>query len=232
MKGARSDMRGTLYARIRFSAIGVAGAVGVAACSGSSGGDGGAGSASLSGTVNGATFSVASEVAALDAASTTCSAGGTSGDDGGAGSCTSTGQEVVVILTNRSDATCSAAQTQLASGNEAAFANFAELELLVANVTADVAAGTYDVVNAGSTATEGSLAKYGTTDASCASSATAQASGGSVTLTAVSASRVTGSYQLTFGTEGSFSGSFDVPICNLPDAGGNGADAGAPACLP
>jgi hypothetical protein len=225
-------MRATLSATVRFSTIGLAGVLGIAACSGSSGGDGGGGSASLTGTVNGATFSVASEVAALQAASTTCSSGGTSGDDASAGSCTNLGQAVVVILTNRSDATCAAAKSQISSGKEAIFANFAELQLLVANATADLAPGTYDVVNAGSTATEGSVAEYASTDASCAASATAEASSGTVTLTAVSSSRVTGSYQVTFGTQGTLSGSFDVPICDLPVAGGNAIDAGTPTCQP
>jgi hypothetical protein len=217
---------------IRSCTIGVAGALGIAACSGSSGGDGRGGSASLGGTVNGASFSVASEVAALQAASSTCSSGGTDGEDAGTGSCTSVGQAVIVILTNRSDATCAAAQSQLASGKEATFANFAELEILVANATADLAAGTYALVNRGSTATEGAIAEYATTNSSCASSGPDDASGGSVTLTAVNSSRVAGSYQVSFGTQGSFSGSFDVPICDLPAAGGNTADAGTPVCEP
>jgi hypothetical protein len=214
----------------RFFALGIASAACMVACGGTTTGGGG-GTGSLTGTVAGTSFAVASQVAAVEAASTSCTSGGTF-DGGQTGeTCTSSGQAVIVILTNRADLTCELAQSETASQASVGFASLDELELLVANATGDVTPGTYPIVAANSTATSGAGAMFGTTSASCATVVSAQAETGTVTLTQFGATAVSGTYDVTFGSQGSFSGSFDIPICVLPDAGTvEPSDGGPPAC--
>jgi hypothetical protein len=227
-------MTTSLSAVFRFIGLGASVVAGVAACSSSSNGNGAGGSASLSGTVGGTTFSVASSLAAIGAASTDCSSGFSV--DGGAvdagASCTSSGQAVVILLTNRSDATCAAAQSEIEANKSTAFANFDDLDLAVFTQKGDVAAGTYPVVSGSATVASGAFAQFGTTTSTCASGLIAQGTSGTVTLSQVSSSAVSGTYNVMFGTQGSFSGSFDIPICTLPDGGISSSlgDGGKPAC--
>jgi hypothetical protein len=215
---------------VRFAALGVAGALGVTACGGETstlGAAGGSGT-TVTGTVGGTSLSVASQLAAIGPESTSCSG---FGGDGGGETCTSTGQAVIVVLTNRSDATCAAAQAEATSGTSFAFANFVELALLVSNATGTVAPGTYSIVSPSSTARSGAAAIFGTTNATCASVIDSTAASGSITLTQISATDVSGTYDVSFGSEGSFSGAFDVAVCDLPDAGTvSGSGGGPPAC--
>jgi hypothetical protein len=46
----------------------------------------------------------------------------------------------------------------------------------------------------------------------------AQATSGTITVVRVGQSSVSGSYNVTFGSDGSFGGSFSVPLCGTSDA--------------
>jgi hypothetical protein len=220
-------MRTCVSILVRFAALGVACALGVNACGGETttlGAPGGSGT-TVTGTVGGTSLSVASQLAAIGPQSTSCS--GFSGDGGGQ-TCTSNGQAVIVVLTNRSDATCAAAQAEATSGGSFEFANFAELLLLVSTATGTVAPGTYSIVSPSSTVLSGAAAIFGTTNATCGTVIDSNATSGSITLTQVSATDVSGTYDVSFGSEGSFSGAFDVAICDVPDAGTGGSRGGGP----
>jgi len=226
-------MQSSLLAMVRCSAVGV---LSIAACSASSGGASG-GTGSVSGTVAGTTFTVASELAVIGPGSTSCNGSGTSTDDGGpfdAGeSCTSSGQALVVMLTNRSDATCSAALNTIASKTDYGYASYDDLELAIVTDSGNVSTGTYTIVGS-QTATSGAVAGFATTTSTCALGVNTQATSGSITLSQFSSTRVSGTYRVTFGTQGTFTGSFDVSICDIPDGGfaERLGDGGKPACQP
>jgi hypothetical protein len=207
----------TTTLRSFFSVFGL-GALGMAGCSSSSPGSG---SASLSGSVSNTTFSVASTLAVFDVAnaSETCT-----GQSDGGSQCTSSssGQAVGVLLTNRSEATCSAV------GHNLSLSNFDVVQLVVTNNNGNVATGTYAIAPPQGSPTRAE-ASFTTEDASCAQKINTTATGGSITLTQISGTNVSGSYSVTFGAEGSFQGTFDVPACATPDAG-LAADGGTTTC--
>jgi hypothetical protein len=220
--------------RLAFASSTILVATCLAACGGQTSGPGpgsgaGAGSGSISGTVGGTTFQVASAVAGIEAASAESSC--SFGPDGGQ-SCvtTSSGKVVFVALTNRADATCDYIQSESTSGTQTNLASFDVLLLAVGSLN-DVAPGTY-AVTAAVGPTPGAAAELQTSTASCATGVRVAATSGTITLTqAGAAGEVAGSYSLTFGAQGTFSGSFDVPVCNLPDGGTQTAfDAGPPVC--
>lgn len=202
-----------------------------AACGGTTAGNSGSGS--VSGTVGGTTFSVASEIAAIATASSSTS-GVCGGEVDAAPTCTggssTTGQAVAVVLTNRADATCSALVNAYASGEGLSYANFDYLQLGAQNDAANVGTGTYDIITT-ATATSGATATFVTTTSTCGMGINANATGGTVTLTKLTSSEVAGSYDLTFGTQGTMSGSFDIPVCDLPDSGST-SGAAEPPCMP
>lgn len=210
-------------------ASGALGAVAVLllACGGQTGGSG---SGSLSGTVAGTTFQVASSLAIIGPAS---SSEDCSGEADGGESCTSSssGQIVAIELTNRSDATCEAAQMSASGGGED-LANLDGLIVGVVNATGTVATGTYDIVAADAGAVSGAVALFATTNASCGDATELSATSGTVTLTQIGSASVSGSYDVIFGSQGSFSGSFDIAVCDLPDSGTTISDGGTPACKP
>ncbi len=94
------------------------------------------------------------------------------------------------------------------------------LVVAVSAMGGSVATGTYGVVSQGF----GATASYATQDATCNTSFSETASGGSVTLTTVSGSSVAGTFDLTFGTD-HVTGSFSAPIC-----GYSAGDGGVTAC--
>jgi hypothetical protein len=192
----------------------------LAACSSSSGGSG---NGSVNGTVDGISFSAASGLAEVGPESTSTDCTGSS--DGGTSSCTTTssGQVVAVILTNRAGISC---ETVTGQGNK--FANLDALELAVGTAGGTVATGTYTLVGAESGLSSGAEAILLTTSANCGQSLDLTASSGTITLSAITATSVSGSFNVTFGSMGSFSGSFDEPLCELPDGGGmmSAGDAG------
>jgi hypothetical protein len=245
-------MRTGLSAAVRFCAVGVAVSGAMIACGGATtgglgdgNGGGGGGGSSVSGSVSNTSFTVASQIAAIEVASSSCTNGfgggpssssgagssgsGGSGDDGGE-TCTSSGQVVVVLLTNRADVTCGLAQSEISSGANVEFASFEELELAVINEAGNVATGTYTIVDPASGIEPGAEALFGTTSSTCTAQVNAQGTSGTITLDQIGSGAVAGSYSVTFGTQGSFSGSFNVPICEIPDAGAGSFDGGPPVC--
>jgi hypothetical protein len=202
----------------------------LAACGGSTSAGGSEGN-SVSGTVAGTTFNVASEVAVFGAASATSTACAVYSDGGLVNpgcvpTTSSSGQVVTVLLTNRADLTCAALQSE----GSHHYANLDLLTLEAFTLTGTLATGAYDVATS-SSAASGALAQFQTSTSTCNGGVNLQAaSAGSITLTEVSSTSATGTYSVTFGTQGTFSGSFDVPLCDLPDAGTPSPDAGPPVC--
>jgi hypothetical protein len=182
-----------------------------AACGGATAPSSSSGSASLTGSVAGTSFTIASEVAEV----TAFSSAGTCTSDGTCTTMTS-GQTVIVELTSRDDATCSFLQTHESSSQVVRFADIDVLGLGVGVSTGTVAPGTYDV--GGSGAAPEVYAAFSTSDPTC-NAHTLTASSGTITIAELTAANVRGSFDLTFGSSGSFSGSFDVPVCDIPDAG-------------
>jgi hypothetical protein len=225
-------MRPPALGFLRLAVLPLAIAAGFVACGGTTAGAAGGGTSSLTGSVASTTFTVASQVAAMGTDSSSCTSG-FSPDGGTTGEmCTSSGQVVIVVLTNRSDASCAAAQADEATGASFDFASFDELELAVVAPTGTVTTGTFPVVGDTGPAptTTAAGADFTTTDASCNTVVQALATSGSITLTQLTATTVSGTYDVTFGTQGSFSGSFAVDICQLPDAGGAPVDGGPSVC--
>jgi hypothetical protein len=193
-----------------------------ASTSGSSGASSSEASVSLVGSVNGATFTPLSAIAVLGAGDSSMSCNGQT--------CTTTssGQAVFLIFTNRADATCAAAMEQTGMGHIFDYASFETLEIAVANTTGMLALSTYPLVEPNQVTT-GFQAFFNSTTATCGVEQEPAATSGSVTLAALSDSEVEGSYEVTFGASGSFSGSFDVPICALSATGSS--DGGAATCM-
>ncbi len=207
-------------------------------CGGSATGSSSPDSGSVSGTVAGTAFTLASEVATFGPASansTSCGVayfsdgGQVSSDAGCVPTTTSRGQVVAILLTNRAALTCAALQ----SAGSRDYANFDLLTLEAFTETGTLATGVYDIVTA-SNAASGSLAQFETSTSACGQGVNlSAATSGSITLTVVGSANVAGTYTVTFGMEGTFTGSFDVAICDLPNGTGTaGADAGPPVCLP
>ncbi len=205
------------------------------ACGGQTTGPGG-GTGSLSGTVSGTTFQVASQVGIISAASSSSTCGGS--PDGGV-TCvnTNSGQLVGVVLTNRADATCAYIQSEAETNGNTSFANFDALLLAVVDANGQVTPGTYAIQPVQSGATSGAGAQFETSNDSCVSGVAATATSGTITLTAAGPDEIAGSYSVTFGAQGTFSGTFDVQTCALPDAGpttssGAGPIDAGPVCKP
>jgi hypothetical protein len=180
----------------------------LAACSSSSGGNG-----SVNGTVDGVSFSAASGIAEVgpESSSTDCNV---SPDGGQTCTSSSSGQVVAVALTNRAGISC-----ETITGGGTKFANMDLLELGVGTASGTVATGTYDIVGSESNLTSGAEAILLTTTANCGQGLNLTASSGTITLSQITATSVSGSYSVTFGSMGTFSGSFDEPICEVPDGG-------------
>ena len=179
-----------------------------AACSSNSS----SGSGTLTGKVASTTFSVASELAqvATTGPLEDCTVGA------GDASCVpvkSTGQTVLIALTNRADVDCSALVADY--GSNFGFSNldvlFIDLDVMEGTVTP----GTYTY--SGGASGKDMTANFTTMNATCATAINAPATGGSVTITAISGTSVSGTFDLTF-AQGSFSGSFSSPICDVGDA--------------
>lgn len=183
------------------------------------------GSGTVSGSVAGVPISVASEYAlSVPITDSQC----VSVDDGGE-TCTSTseGNLLEIALTNRSEASCGAIQSEIASRMETSFANMKGLAFVIQAVGADVTPGTYAIVSPGtpSSVTNATIrvavSEVVSTNATCQSNVDGSGTSGTLTLNEVSSSRVTGSFDVTYGSEGHLTGSFDVAMCDAPvaDAG-------------
>jgi len=134
---------------------------------------------------------------------------------------TVTEQTLVLIVTNNAAATCSAAQTASASGGLWSYENVTALTFTL-NASSAIRSGTYAIEGGESGSSE---AKYTVGDAMCAQASLASATSGSVTVSAISAEAVSGSFDVTFGANpyapeaprGHVTGSFSIPICPLPN---------------
>jgi hypothetical protein len=125
---------------------------------------------------------------------------------------------LAVLLTNNSALTCSFVQMKAGQGN-IKLASVDDLALLVASETGPVGPGTYTV----GTKTSAAQATFESTDASC-NQTDAQATGGTIVISSVSGSSVSGTYDVTF-PSGPLSGSFQTSFCTEPDAGKSDAAA-------
>ncbi len=212
------------------------------ACSSS----GGTGGGTVTGTVASTTFTVQSSIGVVTSArSSVC----ISGPDGGGG-CTEgkpTGT-AIVVLTNEPSVTCSEIISAIAGQGEN-LGSADALLLAVSNQNGALSPGTFTIIPEVTISTGGgptttpanpgplqATAEFGTTTATCATGVSLTATSGTVTLTTVNANEVVGTYSVTFGKSGTFSGTFDVGTCSIPDGATNGSgssrDAGKPACMP
>jgi hypothetical protein len=219
------------------AAVAVAASLALSACGGTIDGGGGSGGgsggpASLSGSVDNATFSVGSAVA-WSAPGTKCA----TSDDGGL-PCTPSGQSISLVLTNRPGLTCGEAAAAEGAEN-LPYANLDFLQIAVANPLENVAPGTYDLELAVGNATTSFGASFGTLTSTCALGGQgflSVASAGTVTFTQLSSTQVTGYFDITFGPvgnpSGSLSGSFDIPVCDAAAAGSESlpGNAGTATC--
>ena len=134
-------------------------------------------------------------------------------DSGCVPTVTTHGQALAVLLSNRAALTCPALQTP----GSRDYANFDLLTLEAFTETGTLATGTYNIVTSENPAS-GALAGFQASTSTCTESVNLpNATAGTVTLMEVSSTSVAGTYSVTFGTQGTFTGSFDVPICSLPD---------------
>ncbi len=186
----------------------------------------------MSGTVAGTTFTVASDVAAIlneSVSSTSCATYSDGGlvNPGCVPTVASSGQMVGLVLTNRAELTCGALQGGVAPH----YANSDLLALQAFTSNGTLATGTYDIVTSVD-ATSGAWAQFSTSTSTCTSGTNlGAASAGAITLTEMSSTHATGTYSVTFGSQGTFAGSFDVAICDTRNgAGSPTADAGPLVC--
>jgi hypothetical protein len=177
----------------------------------------------LTGTVDGVTFTVGAALAFRDGPGESSSC--TNEADGGGMCSQNPGEAVGILLANRSDFSL-ATFTGVAS-HTVLEANLDLVGIDLASTSGEITTGTYSVTQGGA----GALASFLTYTATCAQGVARPATTGSVTVTQISASSVAGTYDVTFDTHGAFSGTFNVPISPLPDAGSSSSvDAGPPKC--
>jgi hypothetical protein len=129
--------------------------------------------------------------------------------------------------------------------DEKANATIVSLEVLkggLVQTQAPVGAGTYPIttgtpvfdINGNFVVAEGSIDVWG---AACAPVSNPDATGGTIWISAVTATRAQGSLDVNFGTGNHISGAFDLPLCAYtPDIcaliNDNTCGGGAPACIP
>ncbi len=135
---------------------------------------------------------------------------------------------------------CSAS---LAAGQCLAKANLAAVIVFIdrgkpGGATTALTAGTYPLTLTGSVVDAGgnhtsTVVAYGKTDATCTAAAVS-AIAGSVTISTISATRVTGSVSATFSDGSSYNSAFDVPICadSTSVCAATAGCTGTPACVP
>jgi hypothetical protein len=188
-----------------------------AACGGSTSSGGSTGGGSVTGSVGGISLNVADAIAS--------NANGTLGVDA----------KSVVVEIFDIPSVCALAQTFPAGADKA---NYTGLVIFFTELNGSpLGPGTYNVgttivgPDAGLGARAGaSLVKN---DAQCQSqvpAGTGAATSGSATITNVTASLVTGTFNLTF-PQGSFQGSFNASVCTVPDAGTRVQTDGGRACV-
>jgi hypothetical protein len=176
---------------LRRILLGFACAAAFAACGGSSGDGGlGGGSASVTGTVGGQGVPTTSVI-------------GVSGTQMQG----STQVQIAGAVISNFDGSC-----ELLESPTHRQANATELVLAVAAVAPSVPTGTYSI---GSMA----IAEYGADSATCTSTTSESAQGGSITLTNVTPTTIQGTFDVTMANGDHLTGSFDAPICDVNFAG-------------
>jgi hypothetical protein len=204
----------------------VAASIAFACSSSSSGGLG----ATVTGSVGGMTFDLASDVAAiLPSSSSSCSEA-----DGGVHCQTNHAQTIGAILTNHANLTCGTLLSAISAKMPARYANLQFLEVGVENLDGVVTAGTYSIQSQGAKSTISAFAQFGATTTTCATGLTEHATSGSVTLTSATETEIAGSYSVTFATAGTLTGTFDIAGCAIPDGGLEVVfppDGGMPPCM-
>ena len=112
------------------------------------------------------------------------------------------------------------------------YADSTVLQLLVASGgPSPLPAGRYEVLAANASG-PGVSAFLGGDDSTCTSNPVYRATSGDVTITAVDSSGVKGTYNLTFGENGTLAGSLDAPFCpSLDVSGSEDAGAGTQQCV-
>ncbi len=199
--------------------------VGVAACGGitSSGGGGSTGAGSVSGTVGSISFAVADVVAVAES--------GTPGVDA---------RSIQIDLFDIPNV-CALVQTFPNNSDKASYTAL-ELRLSVSgsgSSSSAIVAGTYTLgpitggPRDGGTSVHAS-ANLAKNDAQCNSVVPSQdrsATGGTITITSISATSVEGSYAVTF-ADGTMSGSFNAAFCTLPDRTKTPPSDAGTSCVP
>jgi hypothetical protein len=125
-----------------------------------------------------------------------------------------TGQAIALVLTSVPAFTCGTAIQ--ASQENWEYGNTQQLIFGVGNENGNVTPGTYSFPQA--------TGQFTTTDSACKAT-DVFATSASITLTEVASTALVGTYSLTFGSEGSVSGSFNIPVCGAPTGGNPGPDA-------
>jgi hypothetical protein len=168
------------------------------------------GTATLSGSVGGTTFTPVS-VYANEFRVRPCVP-----EDGGTFGCSfpPIGQELNIVLSNRSDLTCG---TSLPYSGDAYYANLAQVTLALVLLDGEPGTGTYRV-----SADNGTGGSSETSDSTCTVTSVALFLGGTVTITSLTATHVTGTFDMSgpSGETGGFSGTFDTDLCPTSDDGG------------
>jgi hypothetical protein len=128
-----------------------------------------------------------------------------------------TGHSLTIALTNRSDNQCYEVRVAAGAASPIPYAGFQSLTLTILDV-GTVQPGHYPLAATFEQPSAAS-ARYWTTTATCGPGVIVDATAGDVTLTSLDPAHVTGTYNLTFGTQGALSGSFDVADCDPASAG-------------
>jgi hypothetical protein len=187
----------------------------------------------VSGTLGDAGLTVMSDWANVETIDVTPTGFSNDGPDGSAvipPASTGKVETVTVVLSNNVSLTCTAEKNEALNS----FANVESLRLQV-SAAKTVGPSTY-TVGAASNPTASVL--YRTTTATCGEGRSAVATSGTVTVSAVGDAGVSGSFSVTFGENeylmqpalGTLTGTFDAPLCPVPDAGATEAPDGGVVC--
>ena len=193
------------FVNVRRAATFLSATILAVACSSSSSNTGGAGTATVTGSVNGTSFSSVGSVLAI--------------------SNNKSSPGVNIDLWSTASLTCSALISQVEKNEIVSEAHATNLGLYVSATSGSLTAKAYTV--------DGNNVKadFVTTTATCepvfvSGAPYGAATSGTITLTSVSGSSYSGSFTLTFGTTGTLTGSFDAPLCDLSSITPSTVDGG------
>jgi hypothetical protein len=127
------------------------------------------------------------------------------------------GEILAVFMTNQARFTCSAVE-QFASNTT--IANLREIALNLLLVGSAVGEHPLNADGGSVGSATGSVeAAYVATGPDCQTSVSQNATDGSITITALGVTELSGSFHLVFGSAGTLDGTFAVPFCTAPDGG-------------